>query len=59
MKHRNIKVCPVVTRLSGTNFQVLLFRHSLAGVQLVKGTLEESDESYETASLRELMKNLE
>lgn len=34
------KVCPAVFRGSGDNREILVFRHPLAGVQLVKGTLE-------------------
>ncbi|WP_199243960.1 NUDIX hydrolase [Bacterioplanes sanyensis] len=34
--------------------QILLFRHPLAGIQLVKGTLEPDDASILTAAVREL-----
>lgn len=44
------KVCPVVLR---GKHQILMFRHPLAGVQLVKGTVEPG-ESAELAALREL-----
>lgn len=47
------KVCPVVLRRRGLSTQILVFRHPLAGSQLVKGTVE-PDESPETAALREL-----
>lgn len=45
-----IKVCPVVLR--GEN-EILMFRHPLAGVQLVKGTVEPG-EAIELAAIREL-----
>ncbi|ETZ10244.1 DNA mistmatch repair protein MutT [Vibrio parahaemolyticus M0605] len=46
------KVCPVVLRKK--NQEILLFQHPLAGIQLVKGTVETFDESYITAAKREL-----
>lgn len=46
------KVCPVVLRKQ--NQEILLFQHPLAGIQLVKGTVETFDESYITAAKREL-----
>lgn len=46
------KVCPVVLRKQ--NQELLLFKHPLAGIQLVKGTIETFDESYITAAKREL-----
>lgn len=46
------KVCPVVLRKQ--NQELLLFQHPLAGIQLVKGTVETFDESYITAAKREL-----
>ncbi|MDF4937158.1 NUDIX domain-containing protein, partial [Vibrio parahaemolyticus] len=46
------KVCPVVLR--NQNQEILLFKHPLAGVQLVKGTVEVFDESYIIAAKREL-----
>lgn len=46
------KVCPVVLR--NQNQEILLFKHPLAGVQLVKGTIEVFDESYIIAAKREL-----
>ncbi len=42
------KVCPVVLRKQ--NQEILLFQHPLAGIQLVKGTVETFDESYITAA---------
>ncbi len=46
------KVCPVVLRKQ--NQEILLFQHPLAGIQIVKGTIETFDESYITAAKREL-----
>lgn len=54
LEKRQIKVCPVVLQNSDSDLEILLFRHPLAGVQIVKGTLEKSDESIELAALREL-----
>ncbi|EGQ7975962.1 NUDIX domain-containing protein [Vibrio parahaemolyticus] len=54
IRNREVKVCPVVLRKSGNNRELLLFEHPLAEVQLVKGTLEQSDISIESAALREL-----
>ncbi len=54
LKHRQVKVCPLVLRRRRNGVEVLLFKHPLAGVQLVKGTLEENDHSIEAAGLREL-----
>lgn len=51
---REIKVCPVVLRKSDSARELLLFKHPLADVQLVKGTLELTDNSFESAALREL-----
>jgi 8-oxo-dGTP pyrophosphatase MutT (NUDIX family) len=50
---RPTKVCPVVIRGGGADRQILVFRHPLAGVQLVKGTIE-LDEKPGPAALREL-----
>lgn len=50
------KVCPVVLRKQ--NQELLLFQHPLAGIQLVKGTVETFDESYITAAKRSWLKNL-
>ncbi|MBG0757385.1 NUDIX hydrolase [Vibrio cidicii] len=54
IRKREAKVCPVVLRKSGNYRELLLFEHPLADVQLVKGTLELSDISIESAALREL-----
>lgn len=51
---RKVKVCPVVTQDSDSGNQLLLFRHPLAGIQLVKGTLEVDDSSVRAAALRKL-----
>lgn len=56
--NREVKVCPVVLRNSGNSSELLLFEHPLADVQLVKGTLELTDVSIESAGLRNLKKNL-
>lgn len=50
---REIKVCPVVIRSQNNKAEILLFRHPLAEVQLVKGTLE-VNETPLSAALREL-----
>lgn len=50
---RKIKVCPVVLRGKAPHRDILVFRHPLAGIQLVKGTVE-ADESISEAALREL-----
>lgn len=47
------KACPVVARLRGHEIDVLAFRHPLAGLQLVKGTIEPS-ETPTCAAVREL-----
>nr|WP_222846742.1 NUDIX domain-containing protein [Chitinolyticbacter meiyuanensis] len=47
------KACPVVLREAPGGYELLVFRHPLAGVQLVKGTLEPG-EAAEAAALREL-----
>ncbi|MDQ3247710.1 MAG: NUDIX domain-containing protein [Chloroflexota bacterium] len=47
------KVCPVILRKQAKTWQILAFRHSSAGTQLVKGTLE-AGERPEAAVLREL-----
>jgi len=48
------KACPVVLRTIGETAEVLVFRHPLAGMQLVKGTVEPG-ETAATAALRELV----
>ncbi|WP_454726412.1 MULTISPECIES: NUDIX hydrolase [Cupriavidus] len=47
------KACPVVRRFAGDNLQVLAFEHPLAGLQLVKGTIEPGEPECD-AALREL-----
>jgi 8-oxo-dGTP pyrophosphatase MutT (NUDIX family) len=47
------KVCPVVLRSSEGVREILVFRHPVAGVQLVKGSIE-SGETPQNAALREL-----
>jgi 8-oxo-dGTP pyrophosphatase MutT (NUDIX family) len=48
-----VKVCPIVLRERAGSRQILVFRHPSAGVQLVKGGLENGEEPAEGA-LREL-----
>ncbi len=47
------KVVPVIIRSFDNRQELLLFKHPKAGVQLVKGTVEE-DETNEEATMREL-----
>ncbi len=47
------KIVPVVIRSSDQGLEILAFQHPLAGIQLVKGTIER-DEPYEQAAVREL-----
>ncbi|WP_342624943.1 NUDIX hydrolase [Pseudomonas alkylphenolica] len=47
------KACPVILRRSPGRPRILLFQHPLAGVQLVKGTIE-TGETPAQAALREL-----
>lgn len=47
------KVVPVILRQHNSGLQILVFRHPLAGIQIVKGTVE-PNESLEYAVLREL-----
>lgn len=47
------KVVPVIFRMDNNERQILVFRHPLAGIQIVKGTVE-LNEHLETAALREL-----
>lgn len=47
------KACPAVLRGSGDAREILVFTHPLAGVQLVKGTVEPGEAS-EAAARREL-----
>ncbi|CAM3547053.1 NUDIX hydrolase [Parendozoicomonas haliclonae] len=48
-----VKVCPVVIRKRNDTFEILAFRHPLAGTQLVKGTLEPNEDII-PAAYREL-----
>src|SRR5262245_36228186 len=50
---RPTKVCPVVVRLGATGYELLVFRHPTAGVQLVKGAVERAEDPAQ-AALREL-----
>ena len=47
------KVVPVILRHHHQVLEILVFRHPLAGIQLVKGTIEQ-DEPYEQVAVREL-----
>jgi len=47
-----MKACPVVLRMA-ESLQILAFEHPLAGLQLVKGTVEPGEESAD-AAVREL-----
>lgn len=47
------KACPVVIRSRDDQLEILVFRHPLAGIQLVKGTIEPGESSLK-ASEREL-----
>lgn len=47
------KACPIVLREICGRTEILVFRHPLAGVQLVKGTIEDGERP-EQAALREL-----
>ena len=47
------KVVPVILRHQKHGLEILAFRHPLAGIQLVKGTIE-YDEKYDEAAIREL-----
>lgn len=47
------KACPVVIRSRESHLEILVFKHPIAGVQLVKGTIEPG-ESSRSASEREL-----
>jgi 8-oxo-dGTP pyrophosphatase MutT (NUDIX family) len=50
---RRVKVCPLVLNEQGNQRCLLVFRHPLAGIQLIKGTMEPG-ESVESAAAREL-----
>lgn len=54
LKSRILKVCPVVVRQKAGKRELLMFKHPLAGIQIVKGTIEPQDTSYEQAAIREL-----
>ena len=43
------KVCPIVSRCSNATPEILMFRHLLAGIQLVKGTVEPSENPADAA----------
>ena len=43
------KVCPIVSRCSNATPEILMFRHPLAGIQLVKGTVEPSENPADAA----------
>jgi len=47
------KACPVVVRKRNGQSEILVFKHPLAGVQLVKGSIERGEPVF-TASEREL-----
>ncbi len=47
------KACPVLLKYKGDDLLILVFRHPIAGYQLVKGTIE-LGESDDAAALREL-----
>lgn len=47
------KVVPIILRQHDLGLQFLVFQHPLAGIQIVKGTVE-LNESLEEAALREL-----
>lgn len=54
LESRILKVCPVVVRQKAGKRELLMFKHPLAGIQIVKGTVEPDDTSYEQAAIREL-----
>jgi 8-oxo-dGTP pyrophosphatase MutT (NUDIX family) len=47
------KACPVVLRGAGADTEILAFRHPVAGLQLVKGTIEPGEKPAQ-AAVREL-----
>jgi 8-oxo-dGTP pyrophosphatase MutT (NUDIX family) len=47
------KACPVLMRTKNDEIQILVFRHPLTGIQLIKGTIE-PEEVVESTVLREL-----
>lgn len=52
-QNRVTKVCPIIIRHTEVEKEILIFRHPLASVQLIKGTVE-LGEPIEVAALREL-----
>lgn len=52
-RKNNNKVIPIICRTKGAETEILVFRHPLAGIQFIKGTVEEN-ENLEFATLREL-----
>lgn len=53
MKQYVHKACPVILRRQNDTWQILAFKHSKAGTQLIKGTVEDDERPEETV-LREL-----
>lgn len=51
--HKTIKVVPVVKRIKDNKMQILAFEHPLAGLQIVKGTLQTGETTSE-GCVREL-----
>uniref|UniRef100_UPI00124C1F65 NUDIX domain-containing protein n=1 Tax=Acinetobacter ursingii TaxID=108980 RepID=UPI00124C1F65 len=47
------KVVPILIRRKAQTLEILAFRHPLAGIQLVKGSIE-PNETYDYAAIREL-----
>ncbi|HIQ35732.1 MULTISPECIES: NUDIX domain-containing protein [Acinetobacter] len=47
------KIVPIVLRRQKQQLDILVFKHPLAGIQLVKGTIER-DEHHQNAAIREL-----
>ncbi|SDB81328.1 NUDIX hydrolase [Acinetobacter boissieri] len=47
------KVVPIIFRNFNQNIEILVFRHPIAGIQIVKGTVE-ANEKLEDAAIREL-----
>ena len=47
------KVVPVIFRNINQRTEILVFKHPIAGIQIVKGTVE-TNEELEEAALREL-----
>lgn len=47
------KVVPVIFRDINQRTEILVFKHPIAGIQIVKGTVEKNEE-LEEAALREL-----